>query len=102
MDKHKELFENLYGRPVNEVTNEDIYTELRTAWPGKGFDERIRQLANTANDKTADLRAARDAAFKTYCRISEAFNLTWKEAWAAARAEMILEGTNGQTDSQSD
>jgi hypothetical protein len=92
MDKHKELFESLYGRPLNEVTNEDIYTELRAAWPGKGFDKRVRQLANTANDKTADLRVARDDAFKTYCRISEGFNLAWKEAWSAARAEMILEG----------
>jgi hypothetical protein len=92
MDKHRELFENLYGRPVNEVTKREIYYELREAWPGEDFAARVRQLANTANDKTADMRAARDDAFKSYCRISEGFNLAWKEAWAAARAEMVLEG----------
>ena len=75
----------------NESQNKvfgDLYGPARPMTEG---ERAIRKaLTDAANAKTADMRAARDDALKAYSRISEAFNLCWREAWNQARAEMIL------------
>ncbi len=49
----------------------------------------IKKLARIADEKTHDLRVARDDAFRFYCRTSVAFNQEWKSEWTAARAAVI-------------
>ena len=70
---------------------EKLFDELYKVCDGKEYGEALKEIADAANEKTRDMREARDEAFKVYSRLSEAYNLCWKEAWRTARDTMIVE-----------
>lgn len=86
-----ELFKRLYGRPSSETSQQELFAELYKQVPPEEYTAALKRLADAANDKTADLRAAKDEAQRAFLRLNDAYDLCWREAWAQARAEMVLE-----------
>ncbi len=76
MKSQQELFDDLY----KEVQPERYSIVLR----------KLADAAN-ANAKVTDLQAAVDMARDAYQRAMDAHHLAWKEAWVAARDEMVTE-----------
>lgn len=79
--------------PSNNVSEGKLFDELFGS-STKEYAEALKKLADVANDKTIDIRVARDDAFKAYARLNKGFELCWRTAWSEARTEMILEATN--------
>ena len=89
MSAQNELFKRLYGRP--EPTDQDMFAELYTAVPPEEFTDWLKKIADVANERTRELREHRDEVRRAYTKTCLAFDLCWREAWAQARAEMVLE-----------
>jgi hypothetical protein len=82
--------------PPSEVSEDKLFDEL-FGGSVEEYGEALKKLTDTANDKTIDIRVARDDAFKAYTRLNRGFELCWRQAWKASRIEMILEATNERT-----
>lgn len=80
---------------------EKLFDALFPNCPGglksDGYGRALKKIADTANDRTRELREARDESFKTCGRLSGAFNVAWKEEWRKARDRVIEEASNERT-----
>lgn len=71
---------------------EKLFDELFKVDGPVEYGKALKMIADTASEKTRDIREARDEAFKVYSRYSEAFNMCWQDQWRIARDEMIVKG----------
>ena len=104
------VFAKLYGHPTSETTMNEQQLRFEKAQQNLfdnlfkdgnptdvDYGKALREIRHIANDKTRDIREARDEAFERYSKLSQAFNMCWKEAWRTARDTMILEGNDERT-----
>ncbi len=79
--------------PPSDVPEDKLFDEL-FGGSIEEYGEALKKLTDITNDKTIDIRVARDDAFKAYTRLNRGFELCWREAWKASRTEMILENSD--------
>jgi hypothetical protein len=89
MSAQNELFKKLYGHP--QPTKEELFAELYTVVAHEEYSKFLKKIADAADERTRELREARDKMRKAYSKLNTAYDLCWREAWAQARAEMVLE-----------
>ena len=91
---------NEQGR-LFQRAQEKLFDALFPNRPGglKGveYGRALKKIADTANEKTRELREARDEAQRVCARLSDACDVAWKDEWRTARDTMILEASNERT-----
>jgi hypothetical protein len=70
---------------------EKLFDALFPDGTGVEYGTALKKIADTANNRTRELREARDDSFKVCARLSDAFDVAWKDEWRKARDRMILE-----------
>ena len=97
MSGQNELFKKLYGRPVSDVSQQEMFDELYKRVPPGEYTATLKKLADVASERTRELREVSDKAHLAYCKAKHAYDLRWREAWAQARAEMVQRGTDAES-----
>ena len=76
--------ETLYGRLVDK-----LYMELDL--PPRVVIPMLAKVEALATERTKALAKIREQAHRDYCRADHTFNKYWREAWVAARDEVLEE-----------
>ena len=66
-------------------SRQELFDALFKDTAPKKYAEALKKHAAIACEKTHDMREARDDAFRTYTRLSKAYNLRWGEDGQTAR-----------------
>jgi hypothetical protein len=88
------VFQKLYGKPLSDVTQQELFDELYTVVPPEDYTATLKKFADAATHATGYehelLTEARDA----YHKALAAHHESWKEEWAWERAKLIEENDN--------
>jgi TRAP-type C4-dicarboxylate transport system substrate-binding protein len=68
-----------------------MFDELWHNVPPEEYSRILKECADRATERTRDLRATSDDAFKAYCKAQAVTDEAWKIEWAKARDELIAE-----------
>jgi len=89
MSAQNAVFQQLYGKPLSDVTQRELFEELYTVVPPEDYTATLKKFADAATRATRYeyelLVEARDAAKKAW----EVHHESWKEEWAWERTKLM-------------
>lgn len=89
MSAQNAVFQKLYGKPLSDVTQQELFDELYTVVSPEDYTATLKKFADAATHATRYeyelLVEAQDAARKAWAAHHE----SWREEWAWERTKLM-------------
>lgn len=96
MSAQNAVFQKLYGKPLSDVTQQELFDELYTVVPPEDYTATLKKFADAATHATRYDRELLTKVKDAYFKALAAYHESWKEEWAWERTKLMKGETNGQ------
>ena len=89
------VFQQLYGKPISDVTQQELFEELYTVVSPEDYGATLKKFADAATHATRYDRELLVEVKDAYFKAQDAYDESWIEEWAWERVK-LMEGPDNE------